>query len=71
MRLDGSPLACLSSSSASSVRFSQKEDTWDLKSMSSGEERNGDSGRVASAEAGACGPRGLLCLAESERHSKH
>lgn len=49
----GLTLACLSSSSASSMRFFRKEETRrDLKSMSSGEEgkRHGDLGR-------ACGPR--------------
>lgn len=51
--MGGLTLACLSSSSASSMRFFRKEETRrDLKSMSSGEEgkRHGDLGR-------ACGPR--------------
>ena len=50
----GLTLACLSSSWPSSLRFSWKEDPWDLKSMSSGEESN-DPGGVARAVAGLMG----------------
>lgn len=51
----GLTLACLSSSSASSMRFFRKEETRrDLKSMSSGEEgkRHGDPGRAGHVAPG-------------------
>lgn len=64
-------LACLSSSSASSMRFFRKEETRrDLKFMSSaGRVRRNKDGQCGGSR-GHAGLRGSPCLAESERRSK-
>lgn len=70
-------VACLSSSWPSSVRFSWKEDPWDVKSTSSGEGSNDDPGGVARVAAGLGGrgaypawlsPRGTRWMALCSPH---